>query len=162
MVRSRVRIRSAYAVLTAGALASAGCGGRAVPSFRLGSELTGIDGGVGDLVVEAGVVLLSQPPYACPGISGFGISPAAVLVDQPSELTLTTVGPPPSAIVWSVSPATGGILTFADGGEANATFQCLQTGEVTVAVTLELIVPDAGDVCDGVDFTSITGTITCQ
>ncbi|HEV3189633.1 MAG TPA: hypothetical protein VGY54_04005, partial [Polyangiaceae bacterium] len=58
----------------------------------------------GSVAVDAGVSLVKQPPYQCPGIASFSVTPAAVVMGQPVQLAVTTVGPTP-AIRWTASGA---------------------------------------------------------
>jgi hypothetical protein len=126
-------------------------------------------GGVG---VDASVVLTSQSAYSCPGITSFSISPAEIACSgQQAALAVMTTDPT-GTIVWSTSPPGAG-LVGADGGtdtsDPNVFFTCgTLSGTVTVTASVELdVVPLGSDggpvnVCDGVPFTSMSGTVRCE
>jgi hypothetical protein len=120
----------------------------------------------GSVAVDAGVVVVAQGAYQCPGISSFSISPAEILASgQTAQLNVATVGPAPTSIQWTVSGGAGG--GFSNPNAANPTFSCGGAGVVTVTVqVLENGThpdgTDAGNVCNGVANTSFSGTINCE
>jgi hypothetical protein len=120
----------------------------------------------GSVAVDAGVVLVAQGAYQCPGISSFSISPAEILATgQTAQLNVATVGPAPTSIQWTASGGAGG--GFSNPNAANPTFSCGGPGAVTVTVqVLENGThpdgTDAGNVCNGVANTSFSGTINCE
>jgi hypothetical protein len=147
-----------------GATLVAGCSGSRRSPEEHGALGAGLSSEAGDetgaVFVDGSVRLVDQAPYGCPAISGFSMSPTAVQVGQSAQLDISTVGPPPSEIQWMASPSGGG--DFSDPTSDSTTFQCQVPGDVIVTVRVELIVPDAGDVCDGTLYTTYSGTIVCQ
>jgi hypothetical protein len=135
--------------------ASAACGGGAsVPPAPRPKSTEGA------VAIDASVVLIEGEEYACPGISSFSINPASVLVGQPAQLGVKTVGPAPSGIEWIADPVSGG--TLSSSTSPTPTFLCAHSGEVAVTVGLSLVVPGAGNVCEGAMYTSYSGTIDCE
>jgi hypothetical protein len=118
------------------------------------------DVGTGSVGVTATVSLVTAGALACPGISGFSISPADITLNGTASLSLATVGPTP-VITWSVSPATGG--TFGNVNTATTTFQCANVpaagSQVTVTATVAL--PDSG-LCSGEVFTTMSAVVNCE
>jgi hypothetical protein len=114
----------------------------------------------GGIFVDASVMLVSREGYVCPGIASFSIDPAELSAGQTSQLGVTTVGPMPSGVQWTASPASGG--TFSSATSLSPTFACAGPGTVTVTVQVELVVPDAGDVCEGVSYTTFSDAIHCE
>lgn len=117
----------------------------------------------GSVAVDAGVTLVNAPPYQCPGITSFSISPAEVALGQAAQLGLATTAP--SSVQWTVSPAGGGtFVNPADGGPgANLSapqFQCANENS-GVTITLTIGLPDSG-ACTGQNFTSMSGTVYCE
>ncbi|MGA3121061.1 MAG: hypothetical protein ABSF69_09865 [Polyangiaceae bacterium] len=123
----------------------------------------------GSLYIDAGVVLVDQSPYVCPGIQSFAISPAEVLPPEVAQLTsasTTGVGGT-ETIVWSTT-ASGATIT--NPNSANATFNCGSfTGSASVSLTVGLIgaAPggvDAGQVCTPApgNFQQYTATVVCE
>jgi hypothetical protein len=135
--------------------ASVACGGGASIPPAPGHKST-----EGAVAIDASVVLVEGEEYACPGISSFSINPASVLVGQPAQLGVKTVGPAPSGIEWTASPASGGTLSSTTS--ATPTFLCAQSGEVVMTVGVSLVVPGAGNVCEGAMYTSYSGTVDCE
>jgi hypothetical protein len=125
------------------------------------------DVGTGSLAVDAGVVLVNQPPFLCPGITSFSISPSEVLPPQTATLTsLSTPGGGGSeTVLWTTSCA-GAAIT--NPTTPSATFACgSATGNCTVTLTVNLtgIGADGGNVgpvCTGVAFTSFSDTVNCE
>jgi hypothetical protein len=129
--------------------------------------------------VEAGIAVLGTPTK-CPGINSFSVDPAELLGNQPSLISVGTIGPVTS-ILWSSSRCRGfpvgcpdkppaGFTALDGGPDTNATtvhFTCGECiGQVTVAVTLisDQVSPDADaamNVCEGAPFTHIEGLINC-
>lgn len=121
------------------------------------SEVDAEEPDSGAVSVEASILLEKVgTPIQCPGISLFSIEPAGLSPGQLAQLTVATVGPP-AAIQWSVSPAAGG--AFSSATALMPTFQCAGAGPVVVTVTAGLA--ENGS-CEGVRFTSYSGTIDCQ
>jgi len=114
----------------------------------------------GAIFVDASVRLVSRDGYVCPGISSFSVNPGELAAGQTSQLGVTTIGPMPSVVQWTVTPSSGG--SFSDATSLTPTFQCSGPGEVTIQVKVELVVPDAGNVCDGVSYTSYGDVIRCE
>jgi hypothetical protein len=115
--------------------------------------------GAGAVAVDASVVLV-QGPFVCPAIDAFSIDPAAVVPDQAAQLEVTTVGPSPSTIQWTVSPPSGGV--FSDPTAPDPAFHCGAVGIMTVAVQVGIVDPNLGNVCIGVANTSYSGLIRCE
>jgi hypothetical protein len=114
----------------------------------------------GAIFVDASIMLVSREGYVCPGISSFSIDPAELSAGQTSQFGVTTVGPTPSRVQWTVSPAAGG--TFSSATSESPTFECTGAGTVTVTVQVELVVADAGNVCEGVSYTTYSNPIHCE
>jgi len=114
------------------------------------------DIGTGAAGVDGGVTVVIQPPLVCPSIASFSISPSALAPNQAAQCSVTTNGPTP-AIMWSVTPASGG--TFSDPTSASPTFQCAQGG-TSVTVTAQVGLPDSG-ACDGLPYTSLSALVDC-
>jgi hypothetical protein len=148
MGQSRVHFSSSAAVAIAMALASA-CGG---------AGHTRGDGGTGGISIDGGVVF-NEEPFVCPAIAGLTINPASVPLADDVHLRVDTVGPPPSVLVWSATPPSGG--AFSDAGATEPTFHCAATGVVGVTVHVGIADPSFGDVCSGVANTDATGRIRC-
>ncbi len=114
----------------------------------------------GSVGLDAGVNLVTLPPYACPGISSFSISPADLQPGQLAQLGVANVGATVTRIQWSERGGSGG--QFSDPNAASPTFRCLGPGVVTVTVQLEYR-PDGGsNVCSGVANTSFSDAIKCE
>jgi hypothetical protein len=114
----------------------------------------------GSVELDAGVNLVTVPPYACPGISSFSISPADLQPGQLAQLGVATVGTTVTRIQWSARGGSGG--QFSDANAASPTFRCSGPGVVTVSVQLEYR-PDGGsNVCNGVANTSFSDSIRCE
>jgi len=168
--------------VTAGQVSSAGVNVVCLtPAAAIGADVQ-----QGSVYVDAAVQLDGQAPYACPGISAFSISPAELVGFQPSQLSLTEIGPqsglgadggPSSSnITWSASCLTPpcGQFETSDGGpgqsSATPTFVCSATPQaVTVTAqitqyetTLTPTGPVTTNVCNGLPFTLIASTINCE
>ena len=118
----------------------------------------------GSVYVNANVTLDASTAAAtqCPGISSFSINPAEVLLGQPAQLGLSTVGPTP-VITWSVtgvSPTTAGGTFSPSANVANPTFLGNTPGSV-VQITATVALPDSG-ICAGVEFTSLSADVTVE
>jgi hypothetical protein len=121
----------------------------------------------GSVLLDASAFVDGQAAFQCPGITSFAISPAEVLPPQTSALTgaATSFSGGTETITWSTSCA-GASIT--NPNSLNATFNCgSATGVCNVNLTVGLIgtSPDggsAGQVCTGVNFTSMTSTINCE
>jgi hypothetical protein len=132
-----------------------GCGGGGAG----GGLPDGAAEGAGGIAVDASVVLV-QGPFVCPAIDAFSIDPAAVVLHQAAQLEVTTVGPAPSMIQWTVTPPSGG--DFSDPTVPNPVFLCGAVGAMTVAVQVGIVDPNLGNVCAGVANTSYSGVIRCE
>ncbi|MDP9002656.1 MAG: hypothetical protein M3O46_21410 [Myxococcota bacterium] len=110
----------------------------------------------GSVSIDAGVNFVQTGAAACPGISSFSISPAALPPGGNSQVGVSTVGPSP-VITWSVSPASAG--TFSDIHGANPTFQCLNPNQQST-ITVQVGLPDSG-ICNGQTFTSMSALFNC-
>src|SRR5277367_658727 len=126
-----------------GAALIAGCGGEPFTSDPPDAEADG----TGAVAVEAGLLLI-EGPYTCPGIASFSINPASLAPQQAAQLEAITVGPTPSLVQWTANPVTGG--NFSDSGSLTPTFLCTGAGHVVVTVKVGVVVPNEGNVCDGV------------
>jgi hypothetical protein len=124
----------------------------------------------GFIAVDAGVVLVNQPPFACPGITGVSVSPAEIASNgQIAALTGTFTGSNGGVqtLLWSTD-CTGAILT--NPTSPDATFACGSTQpgttcHVTLTVGLDgtgLDGGSVGQVCTGVPLTTTTETINCE
>jgi hypothetical protein len=123
----------------------------------------------GNIAVDAGVVLVNQAPFVCPGITGVSVSPAEILSPETAALTAGDVGGSGGTptIQWTTSCA-GANITPANA--LNATFACGSTPPgtlctVTLTVGLNGTGADGGSVgqvCSGVNFTTTTETINCE
>ncbi len=97
----------------------------------------------GGVQVDAGITLVGQAAYSCPGISALSISPALAAVGSSVSLTAVQFGgaapAAPGVWTWSVSPATGGAFTppTEPGVTASATFQCQSAGTFTITASLD-------------------------
>ena len=144
------------AAILGAALGAVGCGAsEGIPAGDAGAK-----DGAYRVFIDASVILVGGGQYACPGISAFSIDPAEVAIGQPAQLGIETIGPAPSTIEWTVSPASGG--TLSDASAAQPTFQCRDAGRVTVAAGVTLVVPGAGNVCQGVRYTTYSGAVVCE
>ncbi len=117
----------------------------------------------GSFAVDAGVILVNQPPILCPAIASFSINPAALAVGQGAQLGVLASAP--STVEWSVTPPTGGsFVNPVDGGPGATSlapeFLCSTPG-TTVTVTVSIGLVDSG-ACTGVAFTSLSATIACE
>jgi hypothetical protein len=110
----------------------------------------------GSLAIDAGVVLIEQPPITCPGISSFSISPSEILPGQIANLAISTVGPAPM-IGWTSSPTVGALI--GDPAAPSTTFRCSEPGDYLIRASVGL--PDSG-VCAGVAFTTVSAIIVCE
>jgi hypothetical protein len=121
------------------------------------SELQSDDASTGSVDITADATLSQQAAVSCPGISAFSIVPAAVLVDQPAQINLSTVGPTP-LVTWTVI---GGTIepSTDDAGGGNWVFQCNGPGTASVSVAVGL--PDT-DLCEGQNFTTYSAAVVCQ
>jgi hypothetical protein len=119
----------------------------------------GGDAGKGFVAVEASVVLVEEAPFVCPAIAGISINPATLTLEQIAQLGVTVAGPAPSAIQWTATPSSGGVIS--DPSSAAPTFRCSGPGLVSVAVQVGLADKDAGDVCAGADNTWQAATVVC-
>lgn len=134
----------------------------------------------GSVAVDASVSVTAQGAFACPGISSFSASPAELLGQQPSLVSVATTG---GTVVWSAtacaagdnlpgSGTIGGFFNTADGGsdtsDNSVNFNCGScTGVTTVTAQVQLnVVPLGGttaeNVCNGVPFTTYTASIVCE
>jgi hypothetical protein len=121
----------------------------------------------GSVFVDAGVVLVNQNPYVCPGITSLAISPAEVLPPETAALSSSSTSGSGGSetILWTTSCA-GAVIT--NPTSANATFNCggaTGTCQVTLTVGLEGVAPggvDAGQVCSGIAFTTMTENVSCE
>jgi hypothetical protein len=156
-------------VATLGAALITGCGldgsgpcpgDAALDAIETSLPDAGRDVVTGGIFVDASVRLVTREGYVCPGIASFSIDPAELSAGQTSQLGVTTVGPMPSGVEWTASPASGG--TFSSATSLSPTFLCAGAGTVMITVTVELIVPDAGDVCEGVSYTTYSNAIHCE
>jgi len=138
------------------------------------------DVNTGSVYFDAAVNLTGAGAYSCPGITAFSIVPAEVIGSNPAQLGLSETGPiglaadggpTTSDIIWTASCATPPCGTFAPGAtSASPTFVCGPNAEVvtiTAQVTnYETTVTTAGpvttNVCNGVQFTSMTSMINCE
>jgi hypothetical protein len=123
----------------------------------------------GNLAVEAGVILVNQAPFVCPGITGVSISPAELLSPETAALSAGVTGSSGGTptLQWTTS-CSGAEITPANA--ANATFLCGSTPpgtQCTVTLTVGLNGTGAdggsvGQVCTGVVNTTTTESITCE
>ena len=114
----------------------------------------------GAIFVDASIALVSRGGHVCPGISSFSISPSDLASGMAAQLGVVTIGPMPSIVQWTSSPPSGG--AFSSATSASPTFTCSEPGTVTITVTIDLIVPDAGNVCAGVGYTTFSDTVHCE
>jgi hypothetical protein len=123
----------------------------------------------GNIAVDAGVVLLNQAPFVCPGITGVSVSPAEVLPPETAGLTGTSTGSSggTQTLLWTTDCAGASI---SNPTSPNATFACGSTPggtacHVTLTVGLNGTGADGGSVgqvCGGVANTTTTETIFCE
>ncbi len=123
----------------------------------------------GNIAVDAGVILVSQNPFVCPGITGVSISPAELLPPETAGLTAGVTGSSggTQTLVWSTSCAGANIT---NPTSPNATFACGSTTpgtscQVTLTVGLNGTGADGGSVgqvCTGVGVSTTTETIVCE
>jgi hypothetical protein len=119
------------------------------------SLATSVDSG--NIAVDAGVVLVNQAPFVCPGITGVSISPSEILSPETAGLTAGVTGSSggTQTLAWSTSCA-GASIT--NPTSANATFACGSTPPGTlcgITLTVGLLGTAAdggsvGQVCGGV------------
>ncbi len=124
----------------------------------------------GSVAVDAGITLVNQAAFQCPGITGVAISPAEVHPPQVANLNggvfLAANPGGTQTLVWT-SDCSGAIID--NPNSAGATFHCgtnlNQDCHVTLTVGLNGTGADGGtvgQVCTGVTNTSITETIHCE
>ncbi len=133
----------------------------------------------GSVAVDAGITLVNQAPFQCPGITGVSISPAELNPPQLANLgagvTNNASGGTPT-LMWSATcngPAgTAPIIT--NPTSPNATFSCgtvvpptgsVYTCQLTLTVGLNGTGADGGSVgqvCTGLPNTAISETIVCE
>jgi hypothetical protein len=118
----------------------------------------------GSVQVDAGVTVVQQGGYTCPGLQSFSILPAlGAPGGPPLQLNATQAGGTPGTFFWtSNSPG-----ALSSSGGASPTFNCQGPGIFSVTVQLQLdVVPleqDASvNVCNGVANTTLTGTVNCE
>jgi hypothetical protein len=118
------------------------------------------DAATGSVAIDASVTVVPPPPPpACPGIDAFSVIPAALTVGTTSSVHVSTIpGDVTPTIAWTATDVAGqtGAGTFADPTAASTTFQCTQTGQVTVAVSV------ATGPCVGAPFTTMSVVVTCD
>jgi hypothetical protein len=123
----------------------------------------------GNIAVDAGVVLVNQAPFICPGITGVSVSPAEVLPPQTAGLTGTFTGSSggTQTLLWTTDCAGANI---ANPTSPNAVFACGSTPAGTtchVTLTVGLLGTGAdggsvGQVCTGLTNTTTTESIVCE
>jgi hypothetical protein len=153
---NRVRTTLVLAVAV-GCVVDAGCGGAepVQPSDAGNKHDASIN-----VFIDASVSLVRGVAYACPGISSFSIDPASVIEGQGAQLGIETVGPTPSTIEWTESPDAGG--SFSSTTSLTPMFFCAHSGNVTVNVQVTRFISGAGNVCEGVPYTSYSGNVNCE
>jgi hypothetical protein len=123
----------------------------------------------GNIAVDAGVVLVNQAPFVCPGITGVSVSPAEILPPQTAALSAGVTGSSggTQTLLWTTSCAGASI---AAPTSPNTSFACGSTTPgtlctVTLTVGLNGTGPDGGSVgqvCTGVGVSTTTETIACE
>ncbi|HTB77095.1 MAG TPA: hypothetical protein VK762_27810 [Polyangiaceae bacterium] len=134
----------------------------------------------GSVGFDAGVTVVHQGAFGCPGINSFAISPSEVIGSQTAQLSLSEVGPtglaadggPSSSdIIWTATCGTPPCGTFSPSANAaSPTFTCGpdqndQIVTVTAQVTnfeTSISTGVTSDVCAGAKFTTMTATIDCE
>jgi hypothetical protein len=131
------------------------------------------DVGTGSVAVDAGVVLVGQAPFLCPGINSLAISPAEVLPPQTAALSSATTAfsGGTETVLWTTSCSGANI---AAPTALNTTFACgSSTGLCTVTLTVGLDgnAADGGattnqvcgsSVVNGAPFVAMSETINCE
>ncbi|MGO9833228.1 MAG: hypothetical protein ACLP1X_03345 [Polyangiaceae bacterium] len=126
------------------------------------------DVGTGSIAVDAGVVLVGQAPFQCPGINSLAISPSEVLPPQTAALTSTTTpfSGGTETILWTTSCAGA---NFTAPTALSTTFNCGSESGVLCTVTLTVGLdgnaadggPTTNQVCTGA-YTTMSETINCE
>jgi hypothetical protein len=132
------------------------------------SLATAVDSG--NIAVDAGVVLVNQPPFVCPGITGVSVSPAELLDPvMTAVLTGTFMGSSggTATLLWTTDcPAA--IITNPTSPNASFSFGSasgISVCHVTLTVGLDGTGADGGSVgqvCGGVANTTTTVSIRCE
>jgi hypothetical protein len=128
----------------------------------------------GSVAVDAGVQVVNQAPFQCPGISGVSISPAELKPPESAALAAGVVAGSGGVqtLLWSATCQSGTPI-IVNPTSPNATFQCgtaVPTGGVddcTLTLTIGLDGNGAdggnvGPVCTGIANTTISETIACE
>lgn len=132
----------------------------------------------GSVGFDASAQVVTQSPYACPGITAFSVVPSEVSGAQPVQVTLQETGtlglaadggPSTSNVFWTATcttPPCGGFVPSAN--VATPTFYCEQPG-ITVTLTAKvtnyetnLVTHATADVCAGQPFTTMSATVVCE
>jgi hypothetical protein len=123
----------------------------------------------GSIAVDAGVVLVNQSSFLCPGITSLSVNPAEVLPPQTATLTsaTTSFSGGTETVLWTTSCAGANI---AAPTALNTTFACGSVSgtvcTVTLTVGLDGNAADGGEttdqVCTGKNFTTLSETINCE
>jgi hypothetical protein len=122
----------------------------------------------GNIAVEAGVVLVNQAPFVCPGITGVSVSPASIMPPETAALTATFTGSSggTQTLLWTTDCAGASI---SNSTSPSATFACGSTPggicHATLTVGLDGTAADGGtvgQVCTGVANTTTTESIACE
>ena len=130
------------------------------------SVATAVDSG--NIAVDAGVILVNQAPFVCPGITGVSISPAELLPPETATLTAGVTGSSGGTQTLLWTSCAGSNIT--NPTSANAVFSCgsVTPGTscaVTLTVGLNGTGPDGGSVgqvCTGVGVSTTTENIVCE
>jgi hypothetical protein len=137
----------------------------------------------GSVSFDGSASVVTQDPFACPGITAYSIVPSEVIGSQPAQLNVAETGPvglaadggpTVSNIAWSVTCApgtTGGCGAFLPSNTvSNPTFVCSSSTvpyQVTVTAQVtgyqtNIATGMTTDVCAGQPFTTMTATIDCE
>jgi hypothetical protein len=126
----------------------------------------------GSVAVDAGVTLINQSAFLCPGITGVSISPAELKPPETAALNAGIYLPPApggtETLTWSATCGTGAAI-ITNPNAANTTFSCgtaINTlCTLTLTVGLNGTAADGGtvgQVCTGVGNTTISESINCE
>jgi hypothetical protein len=136
----------------------------------------------GSVFFDGSATLMTQPAFACPGITAYSVVPSEVTGSQPAQLNVSETGPiglaadggpTMSDIVWSVTcppGTTGGCGAFLPSNEvSNPTFVCSSSTAYQATVMAQVTGYQTNiatgmttDVCAGQPFTTMTATIDCE